>query len=221
MKKFILYICLFGYICSAQAKNNLSQQELKEMRNAAYAECLNDMQTKPEYPKLNLIKKYSINKFCDCYADKDLERIMDTINTINWNDFVSIVEKEGITKGNAYIEKISQDVSKQYGNECMAHWSVEITEFQDKNQNDKNCAILSYKKIYESVSEYKKFRIRWDSKTRDSIIKRANKCFSSDKELKTIIKKDRTIDIITGISFLLGLGLIIMIICFYKNKIKK
>ena len=81
------------------------------------------------------------------------------------------------------------------------------------------CGLADYKTVYQNSSVFSRFQIRWESKSYESIEKRAEVCSKEDKDLYSIIQQDRDSDIVLGI--VLIIVVCITLLCIFISKEKK
>lgn len=82
------------------------------------------------------------------------------------------------------------------------------------------CGLADYKAVYQNSSAFSRFQIRWDSKSYESIVKRAEVCSKGDKDLYNIIQQDRDLDIVLGIVLLLIFCITLSFVFVNKKKSK-
>lgn len=217
MKKIISFFIIISCVFFAQAQSEPIKKDVElasvelAFRTVALMHCENIMIKNIPVEIDDKKKTDMIEKVCDCYTGKIADKM-------DWDKYYNMSDKER--------DMYSTDIEKNNRNEVIQECKKELNNnivqegFADAHKKiDCREGLISRKEGYDGASTFEKFKIRWDSNVRKSVEKRAKECrFSDDKKFYTVMEKDRTNDVINGISFLFCISLVLIIAFLSKNK---
>lgn len=219
MKNFMFFI-IINCVFFAQAQSEPIKKDVElasvelAFRTVALMHCEN-MMIKNAPVKIDNKKKTDIiEKVCDCYIGKIADKI-------DWNKYYNMSDKERDT----YSADIEKNNRNEVIQECKKELNNNIVQegFADAHKKiDCREGLISGKDIYDTASAFEKFKIRWDSKVQKMVEKGAKDCpFGDDKKFLYIMEKDRTNDVINGVSFLFCISLVLILTFYFKRTKKK